>query len=96
MSLFSRIINYNLGMNIYQGNRSSLCNTSPLCGHSSRDNFQFNSKDTLVQYIPLVEKLCNKHCASSVTFGHYLDPAMSRIRNNMINHTSTSNSRIKL
>ena len=95
-SSFTRTVNYNLGLNIYQGKRSSLCNTSPLCGHSSRHNFQYNSKATLIQYLPLVEKLCNKHCASAVAFGRYIDPIISMIKNNGINHTSTGNSRIKI
>ena len=94
--ILSRTVNYNLGLNIYQGKRSSLYNTSPLCGHSSRHKFQFNSKETLVQNLPLVEKLCNKNCASAVAFGNYIDPIISRIRHNWINHTSTGNSRIKI
>ena len=42
-SSFARSINHSLGLNIYQGKRSSLCNTSPLCGYSNRDKFHFNS-----------------------------------------------------
>ena len=46
--------------------------------------------------MPIVEKIINRHCASSVSIGNYVDPACSLLLNRTINHLSTGKSRIKI
>ena len=69
---------------------------SPICGYSSRNLFQFNNKNTTVPFIPLVEKILNRHCSSTVSFGTYLDPGLCAVHQSSVNHCATGNSRIKI